>query len=168
MTDSFAKALARRDEQTPVVDPDTGEILSLPDADHAYLVDVFLKLQEYERRLIDWRRAVEDELVRRHDDKGLTPEFVGNHTIEVQEGWTRVWDVDDLKATVQDLVARGVVSLQDVSGLIETSEKVNGRKAQDLLNRVSGDALTELRRCFTWSQKGRARVKVTQVTELNR
>jgi hypothetical protein len=45
---------------------------------------------------------------------------------------------------------------------------VDGTAAAALLNRLDGDALVELRRCFSWEQKGRARVKVTAPQQLTK
>lgn len=157
-------AITRR-EATGVVDPRSGEVVELANAPHSELVDVFLELAKREKAFKDWRTAVEDELVRRHGDRRAA-QVVGNHEVDVDRGYGRVWDPEELEMVAHDLVARGLVRREDVDGLVEDVLKVDGRKAQSLLNRVDGDALAEIRRCFTWAQKGRAKVKVTPVVEL--
>jgi hypothetical protein len=58
--------------------------------------------------------------------------------------------------------------MADVSGLIKTSRSVDGNIAKRLLERLDGEALVELRRCFKWEQRGRARVKVTAPQQLTK
>lgn len=159
-----SEAVTRR-EAAGVVDPRSGEVVDLANAPHPELVDVFLELAKREKAFKDWRTAVEDELVRRHGDRRAA-QVVGAHEVDVDRGYGRVWDPDELEMVATDLVARGLVRREDVDGLVEDVLKVDGRKAQSLLNRVDGDALAEIRRCFRWEQRGRAKVKVTPVVEL--
>ena len=105
------------------------------------------------------RTAVEDELVRRAGDNAHRDGW------DVDRPMSRAWDAEDLIETVSDLVGRGLLTVMDAQGLVRDEPKVDGRKAADLLKRVDGEALVELRKCFTW-QKGRARVKVTPVPQI--
>jgi hypothetical protein len=136
------------------IDPRTGEAITLED----------LALQEREKQLRIWRTAVEDELVHRADD--LRTDIVGNHQVDIDRGHTRKWDPEDLIETVSHLVGEGLLTVMDAQGLVRDVPKVDGVKAADLLKRVDGEALLELRKCFTWETKGRARVKVTPVAQL--
>lgn len=147
------------------VNPRTGETIDLPGAPHDDLVEAFLILQDHERRAREWRQAVEDELVRRHGDRRAA-QPVGAFEIDVDRGYGRVWDADDLVLAVHDLIAAGLLRQEDSRGLTKTEVKVDGRKAAQLLNRLDGEALVELRRCFKWEQRGRAKVRVTPVVEL--
>jgi predicted HTH domain antitoxin len=151
--------------QPVAVDPRDGAILTLADAPAEQLADVLLELRRREAQMKEWRTAVEDELVRRHGDRRAA-QVVGDHEIDVDRGHSRVWDPEELELVAVDLVARGLLSLHDISGLIARAPKVDGRKAMALLNRVDGDALVELRRCFEWETKGRPKVKVTPVASL--
>jgi len=106
----------------------------------------------------------EDELVRRLPKDG--PVVAGKYQLEVDQGFRRVWDATELQLVVEDLIERGLIRAEDADGLLTEQEpKVDGKKAVDLLNRSEGDALMELRRCFTWKQ-GRARVKVTPTAHI--
>jgi hypothetical protein len=172
---SFSEAVARREPPAlPVVDPTSGEVLDLANAPHDQLVKVFLALEERKKAFTEWAKAVEDELVRRHGDRRAA-QVVGDHEVDVDHSATRTWDIDDLSATIGDLMARGLLDPRDASGLIKNELKVDGKKAAALLSRLEKDAdvvphdqneaLVELRRCFTW-KKGRAKVKVTPVATL--
>jgi hypothetical protein len=163
---SFSEAVARREPPAlPVVDPTSGEVLDLANAPHDQLVKVFLALEERKKAFTEWTKAVEDELVRRHGDRQAA-QVVGDHEVDVDRGFTRVWDPEDLDAVINDLVERGLIDKADAGVVSWANPKVDGRKVAQLLNRVDGDALVELRRCFEWVQKGRAKVKVTPVAKL--
>ena len=150
--------------QPTVIEPRTGETLTLATASVSQLVDVFLELEKREKQFREWRTAVEDELVRRHEDNhGAT--LVDKQLVDIDRPVQRKWDPEDLIETVSDLVGRGLLTIMDAQGLVRDEPKVDGRKAAALLAQVDGEALVELRKCFTW-QKGRARVKVTPITEL--
>jgi hypothetical protein len=153
------------------VDPRSGEVIDLANAPHADLVEAFLILQDHERRAKEWRTAVEDEIVKRADTEQTTF-VVGEWQLDIDRGYQRKWDVDDFERTITDIVDRGLArssglhAVSDFIGLIKTERKVNGAAAALLLNRLDGEALVELRRCFKWEQKGRARVKVTAPQQL--
>jgi len=145
--------------QPTVIEPRTGETVTLATATESQLVDVFLELEKREKQYREWRTAVEDELVRRAGDNAHRDGW------DVDQPMSRKWDPEDLIETVSDLVGRGLLTIMDAQGLVRDEPKVDGRKAAALLAQVDGEALVELRKCFTW-QKGRARVKVTPITEL--
>ena len=145
--------------QPTVIEPRTGETVTLATATESQLVDVFLELEKREKQYREWRTAVEDELVRRAGDDTHRDGW------DVDQPMRRAWDAEDLIETVSDLVGRGLLTVMDAQGLVRDEPKVDGRKAADLLKRVDGEALVELRKCFTW-QKGRARVKVTPVPQI--
>lgn len=164
MNGTFAAALERR-EQVIVVDPRDGTVIDLQAQPHEALIDVLLELRRREAQMKAWKTAVEDELIRRHGDR-RGAETVGAWEIDVERGRGRIWDSEELELVCVDLIGRDLLSLQDIAGLIVRETKVDGRKAQALLGRVSGEAETELRRCFRWEQKGRSRVKLTPVASL--
>ena len=150
-------------ETQTVVDPRTGVMFPVEEVKDDLLVEIFTELEHREMQYQEWRRMAEDELVRRIKGPGVD---IPGKAIEVNRGFSRVWDATELQMVVEDLVARGLIRAEDADGLLTEQEpKVDGKKAVDLLNRSEGDALMELRRCFTWKQ-GRARVKVTPTTEI--
>ena len=153
-------------EQQTVVDPRTGVMFPVEEVKDDLLVEIFTELEHREKQFQEWRRMAEDELVRRHGDADGAGFNLPGKSIEVDHAWKRVWDATELQMVVEDLVERGLVRAQDAAGLLTEQEpKVDGKKAVDLLNRSEGDALMELRRCFTWKQ-GRARVKVTSTARI--
>jgi len=150
-------------EQQTIVDPRTGIMFPIEEVKDDLLVEIFGVLEHREKQYQEWRRMAEDELVRRIKGPGVD---IPGKAIEVNRGFSRVWDATELQMVVEDLVARGLVRAEDADGLLTEQEpKVDGKKAVDLLNRSEGDALMELRRCFTWKQ-GRARVKVTPTAHI--
>jgi len=160
----FAKALTKR-EQATVVDPRTGVMFPIEEVKDDLLVEIFTALEEREKQYQTWRRQAEDELVRRHGGR-KEPWQLGAREITVESNYSRVWDATELQLVVEDLVERGLLRVGDVNGLLLDQEpKVDGKKAADLLNRSQGDALMELRRCFSWKQ-GRPRVRVTPTARI--
>ena len=151
-------------EQQTVVDPRTGVMFPVGEVKDDLLVEIFTELEAREKQYQEWRRMAEDELVRRLPKDG--PVVAGKYQLEVDQGFRRVWDATELQLVVEDLIERGLIRAEDADGLLTEQEpKVDGKKAVDLLNRSEGDALMELRRCFTWKQ-GRARVKVTPTAHI--
>ena len=150
-------------ETQTVVDPRTGVMFGAEEVKDDLLVEIFTELERREKQTQEWRRMAEDELVRRVDGPGVE---IPGKAVEVNRGFSRVWDATELQLVVEDLMARGLVRAEDADGLLTEQEpKVDGKKAVDLLNRSEGDALMELRRCFKWKQ-GRARVKVTPTAHI--
>ena len=176
MTESFAEAAGRALEQRETglaiapsgrvaVDTGTGEIVYLQDAPHEQLADMLADLRAHEAQLREWKAQVEEELVRRHGDR-RSAQTVGPWEVDVDRQMGRVWDPEELTEVAKDLVHRGLLTIGAVDGLIKVERKVDGRRAQRLLERVEGDALVELRSCFAWEQKGRPKVKLTPVASL--
>ena len=160
----MTEALTRR-EPEDIIDPKTGELVDVRRYPHTDLIDVLLELRDHEQQFREWRIRVEDELVRRHGDRRAA-QVIGDYEIDVDRGWQRVWDPDQLTEVRRELLEDGLVTAADVLGVVESVRKVDGRKAQALLNRLDGEALQRVRECFHWEQKGRARVKVTPVVQL--
>jgi hypothetical protein len=148
------------------VDPRSGEVIDLANAPHADLVEAFLILQDHERRAKEWRTAVEDELVKRAGTQQTN--FVGEWQLDIDRGYQRKWDVEELAGALMYLEGEGLLKQAECAGLIRRVDelKVDGKKAASLLNQLDGEALVEFRRCFKWEQKGRARVKVTAPQQL--
>lgn len=165
MSPSFAQAIARREEHGPVaVDPRDGAVLDLATVDHELLAEVLLELRRRETQMKEWRAAVENELVRRYGERRAA-QPVGNFEINVDQGFRREWDANNLLDTLTDLEERGLVRAADVVGVVEVMAKVNGTEAARLLTRSQGEVLTELSECFTW-KPGRPRVTVTPAVSL--
>jgi hypothetical protein len=163
MTETAGTDVAPQPDAAVVVDPRTGVAFQPGEVSDSLLVEIFGELQRREKQMQEWRRLAENELVRRQQDKGWT--VVDGNRIDVDNGMSRVWDAEELELVATDLVARGHLSLFDISGLIRNERKVDGRKALDLLNRGDEETGIELRRCFQW-KRGRARVKVTPIAEI--
>ena len=136
-----------------VPDLRTGVAFKLGEVTDDLLVEMLTVLQEREKQIQEWRRQAEDELVRRADRGEV-------RGIEVDRGWTRKWDVEDLAATAADLVRQGKLTMADVSHIIKETRSADGTKLNALLKRVPDDIRIALEHCFTWEAKGRARVKV--------
>src|SRR4029077_9049252 len=108
-------------------------------------------LRERARQFKAWTEEVEAELVSRGQQPGL---------YEIYGQMGREWDIEELTATLHDLEMRGRVTLTDIEGIIKPGPmKVDGTKAKALLDRAEEDVLLDLRRCFTWKPRGRAKVR---------
>ena len=151
-------------EQQTVVDPRTGVMFPVEEVKDDLLIEIFTELEAREKQYQEWRRMAEDELARRVE-KYAGFEIAGK-SVEVDGNFKRVWDATELQLVVEDLIERGLIRAEDADGLLTEQEpKVDGKKALDLLNRSEGDALMELRRCFSWKQ-GRPRVRVTPTAQI--
>ena len=135
-----------------IVHPVTGEQVQLAGHPAGDLLHILELLQERAGQMKTWADAVENELVSRGADPDL---------YDIKEQWSREWDADDLMTTLHDLVMRDRLTLKDIDGaIVPGPPKVNGTKMKALLDRAEEDVMLELRRCFTWKRKGRARVQV--------
>ena len=154
-------------ETVTIVDPRTGVAFKPEEVRDNLLVEIFVELERREQQMSEWRKLAEDELVRRYGDRRAAWP-IGNVEVTVDRKRSRAWDVEDLMSTVSHLAQEGLLTIRDVQGLVteETVHKVDGRRAAELLAGLQGEALAELSRCFTWQQKGRAKVEVTPVVSL--
>jgi len=154
-------------ETVAVVDPRTGVAFKPEEVRDDLLVEIFTELERRERQMKEWRTAAEDELVRRYGDR-RAPWPIGNVEVSVKRGRGRQWDAEDLMSTVSQLAQDGLLTIRDVQGLVteEKTYKVDGRRAAELLSSLQGEALAELSRCFTWTQRSRPRVEVTPAASL--
>ena len=150
-----------------VGDPVTGEALTL-DAASDRLAEVALALKEREAQLKKWRWHIEDELIERLRAEDRKRATVGDWEIEIESsGYGRVWDADDLEAAARELLDAGVVGGAEVAGLLTPQpDKVDGKRALRLLDRVPAEARRALERCFEWQRKGRPRLSVTRSVQL--
>ena len=145
-----------------IVHPASGEVLPL-DATTDLLAEAALEIKQRERQLREMRQLVETELLGRLERQGRRRATVGDYEIAVESsGRSRVWDPDDLEATCRELVDNGVLQTSELGGLITTVPKVDGKLAAALLTRVTRPARDALERCFSWEQRGRARLSVTK------
>ena len=141
-------------EQELVPDLRTGVAFKLGEVTDDLLREMFVVLSEREKQIQEWRRMAEDELVRRAN-KG---EVRG---VEVDRGWIRKWDEEDLAGTLVDLIGHGKLTLDQTNGIFKEKRSVDGVKLNALLKTVPDDVRIELEKCFTWKAGSRARVKVT-------
>lgn len=158
-------------ELVRVVHPDTGEVM--PELDTLtveVLAEAELALKQRESVLRAMRREIDDELRRRFDvelaerkldvtdPKALSHALVvDGFEVRISGGRERVWDADELEATLRELVDGGAVDVRDCVGVIEHETHVRGREAKALLDRLSGAAHEAVRRCHTWQRKGDGR-----------
>lgn len=157
-------------ESLVAIDPRNGVAFKPGEASDEMLVAAFTELDRRERQFKEWRVLVEEEIVRRHGDRRAA-RTIGNLEVDVDRGYSRAWDPDDLMATVSFLAQEGLLRIVEVEGLVteEKAIKPNGRKLASLLTQLEQEdrteALEQLKGCFRWKH-GRAKVKVTPVVAL--
>lgn len=144
-----------------VYDPDDGTVIDLEQHSDGLLAHLALAFKEREQRFRQMREVVEAELVDRVRASGRKVKLAGDLELRVDSGRGRVWDPDDLEATVSELVGAGVLQAGELTGLIVRETKVNGTKARDLLGQLHGQPLEAVEACFRWEQKGRPRLTIT-------
>jgi hypothetical protein len=150
-----------------VAHPFTGELFGALDSEPpASLADVLLALRERKSQLGKMQTAVETEIRRRLAMRERTVAVWGDFEVEAKPAMERVWDADELEATLRDLYDRGAIDARDTTEVIRKEPVVQRREAQQLLGRLSGDALRAVERCFRWVPKGPARVTVTRSVQL--
>ena len=150
-----------------LIDPVSGEVLPL-DADAELLAEAVVELKRRAAQYAEWKRAAEDELIERLHQQRRKRATVGKWEIEIEaSGRGRVWDPEDLEATVRGLVDGGMLQSSEAAGLLTPQPaKVDGKLAMKLLERVTGEVREALEACFEWQQKGRARLSVTPSVQL--
>jgi hypothetical protein len=150
-----------------VVDPRTGEVLDdLPDVPTDQMAATALELADRAQQLGQMRDVVEGELRARLEAQGRRLAVVGDYELAVRAGRSRVWDPDDLEATLGDLVDQGVLQAGEIAGLVSREPKVDGRQAQQLLGRLTGAAKDALAACFRW-QDGKPKLTITPIAQLD-
>ena len=147
-----------------IIDPRNGDLHQVAHVDHQPLVDILLALRARLDQLKQWEQIVNDELVRRHEDRKAA-QVVGAYEVDVTTTRGRDWDAEALHDTLRDLVDRGILGAHEIEGIVILEKRVDGKKAVALLNDLDGEALQMVRDCFTW-KKGRAKVEVTPTAVL--
>jgi hypothetical protein len=144
------------ESQLPVVvDPLTGEVFDQPTelpTDRLAELAYRLRRADQERRI--WRNAVENELRERlkRERPKRREAVVGTYRLKLPAG--REWDADELEGAVRDLEASDVLSAGEWADLWgKPVRKVNGRRAEQLLNHLTGAAHDVIANCFKWKDK---------------
>jgi hypothetical protein len=93
-----------------IVVPKTGEVLDITGATTTSLAAVIEAINEAEKDLKSDRRQIGDELARRLDIEGRRSVMLDDFRIEVSPPTEKTWDVDELRATLAELVEEGTIS----------------------------------------------------------
>jgi len=148
--------------------PETGEALNLRLAPGELLLEVIDKLKGRERGYAQWRRAAEDEILRRMDEAGKKIDIIGDLEVRVRNNNEAHWDPDDTEATLNDLTARGLIAPRFAEGVIVRTITVNRSAINKLLESLAPDseAYRELVRCRTWRRRSRRTIETAVVPDL--
>jgi hypothetical protein len=149
-----------------VVDPSTGELILLSTRSTDLLVDLILELRARVQSYTAWRKAAEAEIRKRLEAEGRRIAVVGDHELSVEASRGRAWDPDDLGLVVRELLDEGHLVAGEVTGLLRKETKVDGRLAQSLLGRLTGEPKSRLEGCFRWELKGTPKLQITPVPNL--
>jgi hypothetical protein len=104
--------------------PITGEVVDLKEASLPALAATFDGLAQFELQIRSAKRELSDEVARRLD-------FFGRRSYE-QDGWRlevnapteRDYDIDELRATLAELVAEGTISDEKAKAVIRWTPEV--------------------------------------------
>jgi hypothetical protein len=139
-----------------IVHPATGEVLEdLGRYEPDVLAEAVVLLREQQTELRRMQRAVEDEIKARIAAKGMRRGrvwVVGDY--ELKQASRSEWDADELEGVLRRLHEDGVLSNQDVIGLIAHEPKVYGSNVDRLLKRLDGEAHAAIEACRQWKPKG--------------
>lgn len=145
-----------------VAHPETGEVVALGESSGELLANVLLAVRERQQQLRAMERALEEELRGRLDERSRSSVSFGDYDVEAKREYRRVWDADELEATLRDLCEQGSLDPRDLTEIIRHETVVSGREALRVLGQVTGEAKLAIERCFSWAQKGEPRVTVTR------
>lgn len=152
-----------------VMHPATGEVFDvglLSEEPPEILADLLLALREHQGKIRQAEKLVNDALSQYMAIRKRRKWVVGEYEIEQGTRNSRVWDGDELDATLVRLVDEGVVTPQEVADVVEHVTKVHGREALSLMSRLRGDAAAAIEDCFTWERKPTGSLSVTRSIEL--
>lgn len=99
-------------EATPmIVHPRTGEVLDPRELSTDTLLEARDLLSDGEREIRSFKRQIDDEIVSRLDHEGRRQISFSDFKVTVNAPTEKVWDVDRLEATLDDLTAEGLISI---------------------------------------------------------
>jgi hypothetical protein len=150
--------------ETPLANPATGEVIDVAEYDDLGLLTLRAEMARLAVGAREVIAAIETDLMVRMDVRGQSYERAGSFEVRLRSGRSRVWDPDDTEAVVRDLVGQHVIEAADVTELIKRDVKVDGRVAQTLLGRLSGEPRLELERCYKWVNSKRS-LQIDEHTE---
>jgi hypothetical protein len=155
------------DDAVAVVHPTTGELLdSLEAQPPAVLADALYAVRQQNSQARKAERLLEAELRRRVGNRDRTVFVFGDYEVTAKPEYRREWDGDELEDVLRGLLEAGSLQAGELTEVIRHETSVSGSEAQRLLGRLSGEARTAVENCFTWRQKGPARVTVAPSVSL--
>jgi hypothetical protein len=93
-----------------LVVPHTGEAISLKDVSLASIAEVVQSITDVEADLKSAKRTLADEVSARLDVYGKRSAEVDGWRLEVNAPTEREWDLDELRATLAELVEEGTIT----------------------------------------------------------
>ena len=155
------------DTEIAVVNPVTGEVLdALETQPPETLADTLYAVRQHTSDLRKVEQALADELRRRIGTRDRTVFQWGEYEVTAKPEYRREWDPEELEGTLRELLDQGTVQAGELTEIIRHETVVSGKEALHLLGHLSGDSLKAVERCFSWKQKGPARVQVTPTVPL--
>jgi hypothetical protein len=90
--------------------PHTGEVLALKEVSLASIAEVVKQIADTEADLKSAKRTLADEVAGRLDIHGQRSAEIDGWRLEVNAPTDRQWDLDELRATLAELVAEGTIT----------------------------------------------------------
>lgn len=106
-----------------LVIPGTGEVVSLKDASLPALAAAVDQIAQNEADLKSAKRTLADEVAARLDVHGKRSAEVDGWRLEINAPTERQWDLDELRATLAELVAEGTITDEKAKACIKWEPK---------------------------------------------
>jgi hypothetical protein len=116
------------------VHPRTGEAIDLHAAATDELLDCHDAFADLEREMKEARREVDDELTRRMDHEGRRSFTFDHFKVDVSPPVEKLWDVDKLLNTLDDLVEIKAISQVKAERCVRTKTEPVWRELKTLLS----------------------------------
>lgn len=116
------------------VHPRTGEAIDLHAAATDELLDCHDAFTDLEREMKEARREVDDELTRRMDHEGRRSFTFNDFKVDVTPPTEKVWDIDKLMTTLDDLVEIKAISQLKAERCVRTKLEPVWRELKTLLS----------------------------------
>lgn len=155
----------QRAETREIVHPGTGEVVDVTTLPDEELAEVWVEMEDRERRSKAWREHVTNELRDRLTAKNRKVWPVGAYEVSREDRNESVWEPRELDAVIRELVQNGVVTAVEVADVVSHEPTVSKSNANRFLARLAGDARRAVDECRTWTRKP-GPVKVVRAVQL--
>lgn len=142
-----------------IVHPRTGEVLDLNQIKTDAILEARDLVSDGERELREFRRDLDDELIRRADHEGRRSLTFSEFRVDVSPPTEKTWDLRKLQIVLSGLVGEDTISLEKATRCIKYEPKPVWAELKTLLS--DPRVREEIEACFT-EEPARRYVKVSR------